>query len=150
MGLPARPAQKLRVCCHAGPPSLHRHPHPGIRKRRGMDQLIVTGRDRERQMIHLTSERLSIGRALESDLRLSSPYVSRAHAMVAVLQEGVFVSDLDSFNGTFVNGARIDRIQLNHLDLIRVGDCEIRYLKDSPLEPPQAQEQFSEAPASAR
>lgn len=95
-----------------------------------MNQLIVTGRHRERQTIMLNRARMTIGRAEGSDLLLDTPLASRLHALLSVREDGVYVSDLDSSNGTYLNGRKIDKAQLHHRDVIRVGDCDIRYLED--------------------
>lgn len=95
-----------------------------------MNQLIVTGRHRERQTIVLNRARMTIGRAEGSDLLLDTPLASRLHALLSVREDGVYVSDLDSSNGTYLNGRKIDKAQLHHRDVIRVGDCDIRYLED--------------------
>ncbi|WP_225781077.1 FHA domain-containing protein [Xenophilus sp. Marseille-Q4582] len=94
-----------------------------------MNQLIVTGRHRERQTIALNRARMTIGRAQGSDLLLDTPLASRLHALLSVREDGVYVSDLDSSNGTYLNGRKIDRAQLRHRDVIRVGDCDIRYVE---------------------
>lgn len=48
-----------------------------------------------------------IGRGAECNLRLSAPQVSRRHCFLRIGSEGAFVSDLDSSNGTFLNGERL-------------------------------------------
>ena len=48
-----------------------------------------------------------IGRGAECNLRLSAPQVSRRHCFLRISDEGAFVSDLDSSNGTFLNGQRL-------------------------------------------
>ena len=51
--------------------------------------------------------RILVGRAPSADLRLSDPRVSRLHARIEVRDDGVYVEDLGSRNGTLVNGAAI-------------------------------------------
>ncbi|MFQ5876369.1 MAG: FHA domain-containing protein [Acidobacteriota bacterium] len=69
----------------------------------------------------------TIGRK-ECDIVLSDDKVSRKHAAVIIAREGQYaVSDLASRNGTFVNGARLTRRNLQHNDLIRVGDTTLRF-----------------------
>lgn len=48
-----------------------------------------------------------IGRGAECNLRLSAPQVSRRHCFLRIGEEGAFVSDLDSSNGTFLNGNKL-------------------------------------------
>ncbi|WP_169748302.1 FHA domain-containing protein [Xenophilus azovorans] len=96
-----------------------------------MHKLIVTRHGGERQIIELDRPRMTIGRAHSSDLPLDAPLVSRVHALISLRDEGVYLSDLDSSNGTHVNGRRIERCQLHHRDVIRVGDVDMRYLDES-------------------
>jgi two-component system response regulator AtoC len=56
-----------------------------------------------------THGELAIGRDPECGVRLSDPQVSRRHAVISALADGVRVTDLDSRHGTFVNGERIAR-----------------------------------------
>ena len=61
-------------------------------------------------------------------LPVETPLASRVHALLSARSDGVYVSDLDSSNGTFVNGRKIERQLLRHRDVIRVGDWDIRYI----------------------
>jgi hypothetical protein len=64
-----------------------------------------------------------LGRALESDIAVVSPHVSRQHARFEVVDEQLYVEDLGSSNGTVVNGRAIDgRQPLRHEDEIRFHD----------------------------
>ena len=74
---------------------------------------------------------ISIGRARGNDIVVVSPVVSAEHAVIAELHGDCFVRDLDSTNGTLVNGKRIsgqlqlvqgDKIAIGALQLIVVGE----------------------------
>jgi FhaA, N-terminal domain/FHA domain len=69
--------------------------------------------------------RLVIGRSRECDIRLADPNVSRKHAEIR--QEGTtfYVVDLDSTNGTEVNGRRARRAKLEDGDTILLGSTEL-------------------------
>lgn len=108
-----------------------------------MDKLIVTSRQGGRKLIDLDRPRMTIGRAPGSDLPVETPLASRVHALLSARSDGVYVSDLDSSNGTFVNGRKIERHLLRHRDVIRVGDWDIRYI-DGNVEP---QRETTVAPA---
>ena len=77
-----------------------------------------------------------IGRSREADLYLEDPEVSRKHCMIEVFgKESVYLSDLASANGTFLNGVRIRSIRLKHNDKIRVGQTVLKFVvKDLPDE----------------
>jgi FHA domain-containing protein len=69
----------------------------------------------------------TIGRK-ECDIILEDEKVSRKHASIVIIREGQYaVQDLASRNGTFVNGVRLTRRNVQHNDLIRVGDTTLRF-----------------------
>jgi hypothetical protein len=69
----------------------------------------------------------TIGRK-ECDVVLSDEKISRKHASIIIARAGQYaVSDLASRNGTFVNGIRLSRRNLQHNDLIRVGNTTLRF-----------------------
>jgi len=70
---------------------------------------------------------LKIGRALECELAIDDHAMSRTHAVLEPLGDGrVAVADLDSRNGTFVDGCRISRVEVAGSALVRVGDTVLR------------------------
>ncbi|HUQ68428.1 MAG TPA: EAL domain-containing protein [Planctomycetaceae bacterium] len=69
----------------------------------------------------------SIGRDPANDLRLDSKLVSKRHAELIATSRTVFVRDLGSTNGTFVNGRRIfQATPIDQLDLVQFANCEFR------------------------
>jgi adenylate cyclase len=68
--------------------------------------VAVTG---ERAVALTGGRALLVGRAMACDLPIADPTVSRQHAEVEVVAEGVLVRDLQSTNGTYVNGLRVAR-----------------------------------------
>jgi len=69
----------------------------------------------------------TIGRK-ECDIVLDDEKVSRKHASVVIIREAQYaVQDLASRNGTFVNGVRLTRRNVQHNDLIRVGNTTLRF-----------------------
>jgi pSer/pThr/pTyr-binding forkhead associated (FHA) protein len=77
----------------------------------------------------LNSAPLTIGRGGQNDLRLDSDdYVSSRHARVERRSDGVWVEDVGSTNGTFVNGFKLTRPRrLEEGDVLKVGATELRY-----------------------
>jgi ABC transport system ATP-binding/permease protein len=70
----------------------------------------------------LSANALRIGRDPESDVVVDDVLVSRRHAEIRKLGDGRYEAvDLDSHNGTFVNGRRIKRVVLDELDVVGVG-----------------------------
>ncbi|HEX9415946.1 MAG TPA: DUF3662 and FHA domain-containing protein [Gaiellaceae bacterium] len=71
------------------------------------------------------SGRLAIGRSRDCDIRVTDPNVSRRHAEVRQEGSSYFVVDLDSTNGTEVNGRRVRRAKLEDGDTIVLGATEL-------------------------
>ena len=67
-----------------------------------------------------------MGRAPRADFVVDAPLVSRLHCRLTLQDAGVLVEDLESTNGTFVNGRRIRRGLLASGDTLRVGRVESR------------------------
>jgi pSer/pThr/pTyr-binding forkhead associated (FHA) protein len=66
-----------------------------------------------------------IGRSEDNQIRIAEPRASRRHALVAVFADGYTVKDLQSQNGTFVNGERITERTLADGDCIGIGDFQL-------------------------
>ena len=82
--------------------------------------------------IPLDREEVILGRALEADVRVNDTQVSRRHAQISVEHndEGVVeyvLTDLDSRNGTFINGRRMRKESLENGDKISIGDTMLRF-----------------------
>src|SRR5262249_43937344 len=83
--------------------------------------------------IPLDREDVILGRALEADVRVNDTQVSRQHARITASHERgrrrteYVLHDLDSRNGTFLNGRRVRRETLENGDKIRVGDTILRF-----------------------
>ncbi len=76
----------------------------------------------------IESDKTLIGRSRQCDIKLAGKSVSRSHALLSRRFTGVRVVDLDSTNGTFVNGDRIEGYDLDGAAVIRIGDYEIDYV----------------------
>jgi hypothetical protein len=77
----------------------------------------------------LNSAQLTIGRGRQNDLTIATDeYASARHARFEPRRDGVWVQDLGSTNGTYLNGARLDRPRrLTQGDIVRVGETDLRY-----------------------
>ena len=77
----------------------------------------------------LNSSQLTIGRGGQNDIPLpNDDYASARHARFEPRQDGVWVQDLGSTNGTYLNGARLERPRrLTSGDIVRVGDTDLRF-----------------------
>jgi FHA domain len=72
---------------------------------------------------------LTIGRAEDNTLALpGDEFASGHHARIESQRDGVWILDLGSTNGTFVNGTRLDgRRKLREGDVVQIGDTELRF-----------------------
>jgi pSer/pThr/pTyr-binding forkhead associated (FHA) protein len=77
----------------------------------------------------LNSAQLTIGRGRQNDIAISTDeYASARHARFEPRQDGVWVQDLGSTNGTYLNGARLDRPRrLTRGDIVGVGETDLRF-----------------------
>jgi diguanylate cyclase (GGDEF)-like protein len=89
--------------------------------------LVLSGPQMGRS-IDLGYEALEIGRSTECALALNDDLVSRRHARIKRIFGGYFVTDLESANGTYVNGQRITMAQLADGDQIRVGQSMLKFV----------------------
>ena len=83
--------------------------------------------DGEQVEIDLTERPLTIGRSPDADIILRDEKISRMHCGIRLLEGEYYVKDLQSKNGTFLNGERIDTAKLKAGDVIRVGSIVITY-----------------------
>ena len=73
---------------------------------------------------------ISIGRTDENTIVLNQPNVSRKHAVITQLDSGeIFIEDLNSTNGTFVNGNKITKVKINLSDTVTIGGTTVNWQK---------------------
>lgn len=94
---------------------------------------VLQGPDKGRSL-RSAEDRILIGRTSDQ-IPLTDHTVSRRHAQVDAAEGGWVLSDLDSANGTYVNGVRVTRpVKLKHGDQIRVGSTLLVYAGDERVE----------------
>lgn len=81
--------------------------------------------------MELATERITIGRAPDNDIVIDDLAVSARHAVIGASDNDVCVEDLNSTNGTQVNGQPVRKHFLQHNDLIGLASYTIRYLPDA-------------------
>jgi DNA-binding NtrC family response regulator len=92
----------------------------------GARLVVRRGVDRGR-VLKIQRERVVVGSAPASDLQLSDDAVSRSHFALRLLPDGYLLTDLESSNGTFVEGRRVHSAYLRPGDLIEVGHTRIKF-----------------------
>lgn len=96
-----------------------------------MPELSVQGADGARRVVPLAGARVSIGRSRENDLFLPDQWLSRAHAEIQVRDDGFYLVDLGSKNGTLLNGARLEREErLEAGDVITLGEHIVTFVEE--------------------
>ena len=88
------------------------------------------GSDRKKT-VQLDQAGCTSGRSDEADVQIDSTKVSREHAQILREERRYLIRDLQSTNGTFVNGARIDQTELQPGDVIAVADTQFSFLTES-------------------
>ena len=74
------------------------------------------------------SEGATLGRADSAEIRVDDPFASSAHARIFPRGEFMYLEDMGSTNGTYLNGRQLRRPeQLKVADTVRIGDTEYRY-----------------------
>jgi pyruvate/2-oxoglutarate dehydrogenase complex dihydrolipoamide acyltransferase (E2) component len=85
---------------------------------------------------NMSKERYTVGRLPDNDIRIDNAAVSGHHALVINILNDSFLEDLNSTNGTYVNGKLIKKHALQHGDVITVGHHALRFV-DGEAEEPQ-------------
>ncbi len=80
--------------------------------------------------IPLAKDLVVIGRGQDCDLVLEDNNLSRRHCQIRKWAGHFRLEDLQSKNGTYVNGKRVDVVDLNPGDLITIGDQMLVFKKD--------------------
>jgi transcriptional regulator with GAF, ATPase, and Fis domain len=113
-------------------------------------RLLVLSGPLKDSTIPLSESEVTIGREASNGIAVVDPSVSRKHCLLSA-QDGRFrVRDLDSRNGTLVNGAGVEEQWLQHGDEIAAGDSSFLFLlEDEDLTPAAGRVEFEDAQATA-
>jgi pSer/pThr/pTyr-binding forkhead associated (FHA) protein len=79
---------------------------------------------------NMTKERYTIGRLPDNDIRIDNPAVSGHHSLIINILNDSFLEDLNSTNGTYVNGKLIKKHALQHGDVLTCGHHQLRFVED--------------------
>jgi pSer/pThr/pTyr-binding forkhead associated (FHA) protein len=95
----------------------------------GAALVIRAGGGRAGESFTLEDERTSIGRTPDAGVFLDDVTVSRNHALLVRREDGLYIDDLGSLNGTYVNRRRIESHALEDGDEIQIGKYKLSYLE---------------------
>lgn len=118
-----------------------------------MPKLILTHDGAVIKEFTLDEERITIGRKPSNQIHIDDPTISGEHAAILMLQHA-YVEDLNSTNGTNLNGKPVTKRQLNHGDIIKIGRHEFKFVDDNinqfdrtvMISPQASKKETSEAP----
>lgn len=96
--------------------------------------LFVSFNGELKREVVLERPRLLVGRSEHNELRISSRFVSRHHALFVRHGNATFLMDLNSTNGTFVNSRRISNLMMRHDDVVQLGNFRIKFADPSATE----------------
>lgn len=80
--------------------------------------------------VQITKEKTSLGRRPYNDIVIDNLAVSGEHAILQLVGNDVFIEDLNSTNGTYINGKAVKKQLLAHNDTVEIGKYKIKYLSE--------------------
>jgi predicted component of type VI protein secretion system len=100
---------------------------------------------------NMNKERYTIGRLPDNDIRIDNPAVSGHHSLIINILNDSFLEDLNSTNGTYVNGKLIKKHALQDGDVVTVGHHQLRFIdaQGSHAEPDEFEKTMIITPGSA-
>ncbi len=78
--------------------------------------------------VQITKDKTTLGRRPYNDIVIDNLAVSGEHAVLQMMGADVFIEDLNSTNGTYINGKAIKKQLLTHNDTVEIGKYKIKYL----------------------
>jgi pSer/pThr/pTyr-binding forkhead associated (FHA) protein len=95
----------------------------------GAALVIRSGGGRAGETFAVQGERMTVGRSPDAEVFLDDVTVSRNHALLVRRRDGLYIDDLGSLNGTYVNRRRIESHKLVDGDELQVGKYKLTYLE---------------------
>src|ERR1700760_595689 len=95
-----------------------------------MGKLVVSLDNVVIKEFQITKERTTLGRRPYNDIVIDNLAVSGEHAVLTAGQSDVFIEDLNSTNGTYINGKAVKKQPLSNNDVVEIGKYRIKYLAD--------------------
>lgn len=80
--------------------------------------------------VQITKDKTSLGRRPYNDIAIDNLAVSGEHAVLQLVGNDIFIEDLNSTNGTYINGKAVKKQLLQHNDTVEIGKYKIKYLVD--------------------
>jgi len=156
---PSRPAAGAGLSRFANPPIPHPHggdpqadditfavgkhgsASPSAAEEDAQDEfhcLKVSSEDQGEEMFVLGSTSLKIGRSAPADIVIRHPSISREHCLIGLANDEMLVTDLNSTNGTFIDGERVTRATILPVgSVLKVGQVTLKHETHTRAETPQ-------------
>ncbi len=96
---------------------------------KGAVVVVRAGGGRVGESFMLDGERSTIGRSPKANVFLDDVTVSRNHALIVRRRDGLYLDDLGSLNGTYVNRIRVESRKLCDGDELQIGKYKLAYLE---------------------
>ncbi|MDQ1924961.1 FHA domain-containing protein [Massilia pseudoviolaceinigra] len=103
-----------------------------------MAKIIISRDHAVIREVELDKDRMTLGRRPDSDIVLPHPAMSGAHAAFTFILDDVFLEDLGSTNGTYVNGRRVAKHMLEDHDTIVVARFQLEFMAGPRRAAPEA------------
>ena len=84
----------------------------------------------EKRRIELRKDKIFIGRSPECDIQFPVKSISRKHAGLYLHNEEYFIEDLESTNGIYINGIKIEKASLRNGDFIELGEIKMLFIEN--------------------
>ena len=104
-------------------------------ERRSSYKLVIRSENKITGEYYIRKKRITIGRHSENDLRIEDSLISRQHAQIIQQGRTVYLRDLNSTNGSFVNGAQVDIAPLEDGSDIKIGGCQLTFTRSTKNSP---------------
>ncbi len=96
-----------------------------------MSKLILSMDGLVLKEIPLDKERLTIGRKPSNDIQIDNLAISGQHALITTILDDAFLEDLNSTNGTYVNGQPVKKHVLQANDIIELGKYRLKFIPEA-------------------
>ena len=115
-----------------------------------MAKLVVLTQSMAGRSFDLAGERTTVGRVEDNAFQIAEPSVSSRHCEILLRGEEVVIKDLNSTNGTFINGEKISESVLKPGQTLRLGNVELKLdVPGAPATPAAAPSASAAAPSSS-
>ena len=96
-----------------------------------MAKLVLGFNGETLREFEIDQEIMTIGRRAENDIHIDNLAVSANHAKVLTILNDSFIEDLDSTNGTYINGKKVGKYALQNGDIIAIGKHQLTYVNET-------------------